>query len=403
MAQRSYLFLLAILLSICAVFDGSYLSLVHVDLEVGQGGLSTVCHKLAKAGCSVTAGKFGDIAGIPVALIGTAAAMVTAITAAVAWFRRTEASDPNRRILWGLASTSFAVSIIMAGFSWLEGSFCPFCVLWYGLNLGLVVCIYLATSIEDRKLSSVLADLTTRSGIRTVLVAGVIFSLLAWSYFSYRSDLLQQRAIHLQMQVRQLKLAGRSEINWPTELAEQGPQGPQDPEVSIYEFSDFQCPHCRRLWENVHAVQQRSSRKIKVAFINYPLDSACNRNVEGPAHDYACIAAQAAECARKQGKFWSYADLLFDNQDALRRDDLLDYAGQIELDASEFAQCIDAEDTLAKIQKDIEFGEKIRIAGTPTYFVNDYRLTGAPPAPLLNGLIEQLLEDSSDPSSQGIH
>jgi len=131
-------------------------------------------------------------------------------------------------------------------------------------------------------------------------------------------------------------------------------------------------------------------------FAHYPLDSACNPHVER-RHPHACLAAFASECARQQDKFWEYAEKLFDNQGALERDDLLGYANELGLGAAEFTTCLDAPATRDKIRADLELGMQLGITGTPTFFTNGYKWTGALPPSILAGVIEAVLAESNRP------
>ena len=138
MTAHQSLGLLVVILAVAGMADGVYLSLVHVDYELGKPTeLAKVCSQLAPAGCLVTTGRFGSLLGIPVALWGLGGAAATAVVAGVAFVHRRERHDPWRGTTFALGAASVLASITMAMLSSLEGSYCPFCVLWYGINLGI--------------------------------------------------------------------------------------------------------------------------------------------------------------------------------------------------------------------------------------------------------------------------
>jgi len=379
-----------VLFALLGAADGLYLSFVHVDLEVGRGAMSQVCHRFSSTGCNVTAGRFGDLFGIPVATFGLAGSLAIAVLAVVAWRRRGRWEDPYRSTLVVLASITIAASITMAIFSVLEDAFCPFCVAWYFVNLGIA---WAAWRCRDHELG--VRDTLDDSIGTPALVAAVIFGVTLYG----TTALMHRQKVGLE--------AERDAVVIPaiaTELLAQTPQlvevpgapskGPDDAEVTFVEFGDFECPFCRKLFFGLEHYAQTSGHTI--VFAHYPLDSACNPHVER-RHPHACLAAFASECARQQDKFWEYAEKLFDNQGALERDDLLGYANELGLGAAEFTTCLDAPATRDKIRADLELGMQLGITGTPTFFTNGYKWTGALPPSILAGVIEAVLAESNRP------
>lgn len=133
--------------------------------------------------------------------------------------------------------------------------------------------------------------------------------------------------------------------------------------VTLYEFSDFQCPHCKMAAPMLKKVVEESNGKVKLVFKQYPL----------PGHPRARLAAKAAIAAQKQGKFWEMHDLLFENQDELQTADFSAYAKKIGLDMKRFEADMSSKDTEKKIETDMAEGDKAGVDSTPTIFVNDRR------------------------------
>ena len=94
-------------------------------------------------------------------------------------------------------------------------------------------------------------------------------------------------------------------------------------------------------------------------------------------HPDACLAACAAECARRQGRFWEYHDVLFENNEHLERDSLFRYARDLGLDITQFRTCLDDPATMARIAEDVSAGAHLGIESTPTIFINGRRIQGA--------------------------
>jgi protein-disulfide isomerase len=178
-------------------------------------------------------------------------------------------------------------------------------------------------------------------------------------------------------------------------------KGATDPEVVLVEFADFECPHCAKLFNGVEEYFASTDRRVQLVFAHYPLGKACNPDVDD-RHKYACFAAAAAECASTQGKFWEYAAHLFANQGDLEPDDLREHAQTVGLDLSAYDKCIDDPATAARIKEDVALGGEIEITGTPTFFINGYRWSGAMPPSVLAGVVDGLLAEPAaaptDPS-----
>lgn len=141
------------------------------------------------------------------------------------------------------------------------------------------------------------------------------------------------------------------------------------PEVTIEVFSDFQCPYCAGLAKPIHELQSKGVEGVRlgVKFRHFPLSF----------HGDAQLAHQAALAAEQQGKFWEMHDLLFANQAALKRADLVGYAKRLGLNPERFGQDLDGDAGKARIAADQAQGAKAGVNGTPTFFVNGKQYTGA--------------------------
>lgn len=139
--------------------------------------------------------------------------------------------------------------------------------------------------------------------------------------------------------------------------------GDENAEVTVVEFSDFQCPFCQRAYVGAVADLKNSndfkSGEVNFVYKHFPLNSI---------HPQAQKAAEAAECANRQGKFWEYHDTLFANQGALDVNSLKTYASQIGLDAGKFNKCLDGNEAKGKVSSDLQEAASAGGRGTP-YFV----------------------------------
>lgn len=154
--------------------------------------------------------------------------------------------------------------------------------------------------------------------------------------------------------------------------------------VTIVEFSDFQCPFCGRFAkETLPLIEQNyiETGKVKLIFKDFPL----------PSHQFAQKASEAAECAGDQGKYWEYHDILFRNQNDLRKNDLKNYAKQLNLDTSLFNECLDSGKYKKAVQDDLNEGIKLGVKGTPAFFINGKFVSGAQPYSVFKQMIEEKL------------
>ena len=158
--------------------------------------------------------------------------------------------------------------------------------------------------------------------------------------------------------------------------------GPEDALLTIIEFSDYQCPACRRNHEVVRELRQAYQDRVKWVFKDFPM----------PSHKWARGAALAARCAAEQGKFWQYQDLLFASQEELSTDRLTQLARELEVEMEPFSQCLAAGKFSAHIDRDVEQGRKYGFNTTPTFVINNRVIPGAPSPERFRQIIDEELE-----------
>ena len=131
--------------------------------------------------------------------------------------------------------------------------------------------------------------------------------------------------------------------------------------VTVIEYGDFECPVCRQAAPTGRLLLERFPRQILFVFRHFPQEAA---------HPHALAAAQAAECAGAQGRFWEMHDLMFAHDGALKPKDLLGYARSLELDLARFKAEMDGEVYRQRIREQMEGGRKSHLKATPGFFVN---------------------------------
>ncbi|SER55442.1 DsbA family protein [Pedobacter rhizosphaerae] len=137
--------------------------------------------------------------------------------------------------------------------------------------------------------------------------------------------------------------------------------------VEIVEFGDYQCPYCRQAYPIIKDIQVLFEGQIKFIFRNFPL---------AELHQYAFLAAQSAEAAALQGKFWEMHDAIYENQARLSDDLFLELAGGLGLDLEKFKQDVASAEVKEKVEGDFESGVRSGVNGTPSFYVNGEKFDG---------------------------
>lgn len=158
-------------------------------------------------------------------------------------------------------------------------------------------------------------------------------------------------------------------------------KGPKDARITVIEFSDYQCPYCRRGRDTMRELLAAYPKDVKVVFKNLPL----------PRHQEGKIAAKAALAAGKQNKFWEMHDLLFDNQTQLNQAFYEKAATDLGLNVEQFKKDMESPEVEKQIQEDMKIAEKHGIQGTPGFFVNGVAVRGAYPLEHFKMIVDRWL------------
>jgi protein-disulfide isomerase len=154
--------------------------------------------------------------------------------------------------------------------------------------------------------------------------------------------------------------------------------------VTIVEFSDYQCPHCRRIQPSLDQLLREYRGRVRLIFKDFPL----------PSHDLARPAHEAARCAGSLGEYWPYHDRLFAEQPRFERANLIAYATALGLDEARFTRCVDERVFASAVESDVAQARALGVSGTPTFLVNGQPLVGAQPIETFRMLIDDALKES---------
>ena len=139
--------------------------------------------------------------------------------------------------------------------------------------------------------------------------------------------------------------------------------GAQGAPVTVVEYGDFECPNCKQAAGAVKLLLARFDQRVRLAFRHFPLEEV---------HPHALRAAEVAECAGAQGKFWQMHDLLFENQSHLNLPQLHDYARSLDLDMARFTAELEDEIYLQRVREHQQSGNASGVRSTPGFFVNGH-------------------------------
>lgn len=351
--------------------------LVHTDPDY-----HSVCAVSEGVNCETVAiSPYSVFAGLPVSVWGSIAYLVMGALALWASSRRRLHPTWPFGILLVLTAISVATSAVLAFLSATRiDSFCLFCVGCYAVNVGLLVTSLLAwRQTRAGAWALVRADakaLATRPMLVAILAmaaAVVLGALVAfvppywtspgWTDLPRLASGTDERGHH-----------------WI---------GAQNPTLTIVEFSDYECPHCRIAHKDTRALVARHPDQIRLVHRHLPLDMACHPGMSRPLHTRACLFAEAAECAGLQGRFWEMNDALFSIQESARAEDVdpVALAVRLGLNRSDFKRCLEDHATADRIAADVNEAMTRKLRGTPSFLVGEQVFVGRIPEESIETLL----------------
>ena len=160
----------------------------------------------------------------------------------------------------------------------------------------------------------------------------------------------------------------KSVLTMPVNQERDHIQGPADAAVTLVEYGDYECPYCGAAYPIIQEVQARMGKRLRFVFRNFPITTS---------HPHAEQAAEAAEAAATQGKFWQMHDLLYENQSRLRDQDLRAYAKKLGVDIERFDKELAGHVHAERVHEDFLSGVRSGVNGTPTFYINGVRHDGS--------------------------
>ncbi len=347
---------------------------IHAQLASTHGAYTSFCNVSARVNCdAVLTSRFSALLGFPLA--GWALLTYGVLVGMVAWQGR--ASGPARTqatlLLLGASLWTCAFSLYMATIALaVIGTLCLLCSGMYLLGIALAV---LAWSLARAEIGGPLLT----AGRLGIGAAGIVVSLalIAGAQFTALSA-------DVPVTADDVRTVDPEFYRWYTSQpvvdllpSSTHVKGSPSAPITIIEFSDFECTHCGKAFRDLRDLLRRHPDSVRIVFHHFPLDTACNPKIEGTLHHNACLAAVAAECAARYGRFWEYHDALFEAQDRLARDQLIAQAVALGIDRTAFTSCLSDPERMARVRNDIDAGARLGVVSTPTLFINGRTVKGA--------------------------
>lgn len=350
---------LFILTSLTMIGVSIYLTTHYYDTlyPTTLGGAGSLCDISSFFNCdAATYSKISNIAGIPISFFGIIVGLLFIFAALMP-------SPALEKTASAVSKYNFIGCVALFIFSLVSlGSLCPFCTVYYLLS---GICFYLLWKHGHNSWGP---DAKVAGLWSIVLLAGAFFM---YQHTAGKEDTQNKLNASIVEQYRKLASAGDPDVESPYKLHLSSKTFAEAP-IRISVFSDFQCPFCKVVADQMHELARRYPGKVNIQYIFYPLDAKCNSNVKGRFHEHACDAAMLAACDEK--KFAQVHDEIFDQQDQLPKGVLKEIA-----DKHSLKGCMENTDIKNKVISAINQGAKYNLKSTPTIIINGKKIEGTIP------------------------
>lgn len=349
-----------------------YLTIHYFEVRFPSsiGGGSSLCDLSSFFNCdAATHSSVSNLFGIPISFFGM-------ITSLVFLFSTFLPSEEQEKTCSALSKYNFIGCVVLFFYSLIVlGSLCPFCSLYYVLS-GVMFWLYWKKGIN-----SWLPTLKP-----TALWLGIFLLLNAFMYNhvqnrSKKSSSLNQQTV---TQFKALENIGDPDIDSSFRIFSSTTNF-KDAPIRVSIFSDFQCPFCKIVANQMHALERQFVGKINIQYFFYPLDNACNPNVKKGFHQFACHAAMLAACV--PDNFKEVHDAIFANQESLSFPMLNSLAEQFSA-----SKCLEEQASKDQVMDLINQGSKYNLRSTPTLIINGRKIEGSITNTQFSAIFKELLK-----------
>ncbi|NMB77268.1 MAG: thioredoxin domain-containing protein [Myxococcales bacterium] len=372
------------LLSLLGVAVAIELTRIHVFVHTDPS-YHSVCAMSEGVNCeTVAVSPYSVFAGLPISVWGLVGYLVMGGLAFWSLSKRRLHPTWPLGLLLVLSAFSVATSAVLAFISATRiDSFCLFCMGSYAINTGLFIVSLIAwRQTRAHAWSLVLSD------VKGLVEQPVVFAALTLAGVVTLGALLT----FIPSYWRTPGWTDLPKLASGTDESGHHWIGARNPRLTIVEFSDYECPHCRAAHKGMRLLAAKHPEQIRLVHRHLPLDMACHPGLHRPFHARACLFAEAAECAGVQGRFWEMNDALFSIQETVKTDDVdpVELAVRLGLNRSDFKRCLEDHATAERIAADVRESMQRRLTGTPSFLVGERLFMGRIP----EAELEQLLVET---------
>jgi len=367
------------ILQIAGVYISELLIKAHIELKIGNTRDTGLCAASEFFSCKAAAkSPYSELFDIPIAVIGEAYYICVILMLVLCRLLNPRWGQAGLIILGITTSLSVIYSLFLGAVSyWTLGVLCPLCIGLYLVNILSLSLLVWVQAWRPR------VWLTYATHPLAWIMAFFMGLSLVGSQSMYAQH--YQRSYEYVMKKRKARIP----VFVPITRGEAPVRG-VSARALIIEFSDFQCPYCRRFSRYLkEAFDSAGDQPFSYAFRHFPLSSQCNPYVKKDRHPRACQAALASICAQEQGNFWELHDILFAHQHELEDEDLKKYATEVGLDLNHFTACMQSDQARERLNFDIKEAREFGVPATPVFFVNGWRHFGAKPPKKIKEAIAQ--------------
>lgn len=389
-------YLIAVTAVLLSIGIQIYLSLHHYELKLGLAAGPSSCNISETINCdTVATSKYSELFGIPLAALGLSLNAILLFLLLLPKLGLSRDPVQIHRGAWLLSLFSAGTSVVLALVSaLLIKALCLYCAAAYVLAAVTLAALSLMLK-GDLGWSQIKEDLASYfSEAKWILLTFISVPAIAWLGNKMYLDSYGFDQINLMVK--------ESLANWKVAPGRSFStdhgivfQKQDSPKMTIVEFADFRCPHCKMASPTINAFA--SARKdVQVIFKSFPLDGTCNPHIERKGDGTSCFLAQTVLCAEKLAqKGWNTKKWVFENQERFfqffdRNQILSEVATGQQLDVEALKVCVDSEDILQVIKTMSDEGSKAQIRGTPSFFINNKPLERAQALPVLNAVYSEL-------------
>jgi protein-disulfide isomerase/uncharacterized membrane protein len=361
-----------LLLSLAMIGVSAYLMshFYTTFFPTGFGGEDSLCSGTGFWGCDkATTSVMGKVFNVPTAFFGIIIGLL-GVLGAIFPSEKMESTNKFFIIINAVGCVALLVYSLIS-----LGGLCPFCTIYYALSILAAVVFTKSSELKA------MPDVKITAFYAVIVIAPSIFMNMN---FTKRMNTLESLSKQYVEQYKGLKDQGVPSYESPYKL-HIATEKFADAPIRISVFSDFQCPFCQRVADQMPEIIKGMEDKVNIQYFFYPLDSACNPKMKRSFHAYACRASYLAACDAKQ--FAKIHDFLFANQEKLGVENLNKWEKDFGLSG-----CFDNPELKDEIVRSMNIGTQYNLKSTPTIIINGKKIEGSIPTVHFQAIIKSLIK-----------